>query len=485
MRSRIPAGVRADLVGGVVVDRAGDVAVRVRLFHGRGPGVDLHRGDQLQAAARGRGPAGGKPAKVARVLGVDVGDRFDDRPAGHVVGRVVDRAVGVHAPGGLTEDVVVGGRGLGRAGAVLRRGDHRQGGGFRLRLHGFPEPGVAVGGGFGPRAVAVAVHGLGGLGVDGCAAAADRVILLRLLQHGRAELTLLDLRVLEIPGRPAGRGGGGRGLGVIVGQLDQARVVGKVLVAPVLVHQQVRAGLVIAGDGRWLGLFDQAALRVILVEGDPLVAVQARVARVADVLEHAEHHLAKAVGVVEVLVAVGQGFDGLVLPGVGVGGCAHAQLVDRVGRHGGTLGIGKGVGADAARCRPARPLHRVQGDAALRVVLEVLLRERRDLGVGGGKGETSDIYISEISPLKTRLTNKVLPNCRTIRTQHQPERPRENQRRGQGQRPSARDASRSGNHLRHRLVAVLGTLGDHLLEYRIQFGWHFGACCAERGRQRG
>ena len=176
------------------------------------------------------------------------------------------------------------------------------------------------------------------------------------MQHGRAELALLDLRILEVPGRAAGRGGGGRGLGVIVGQLDQARVVGEVLVAAVLVYQQVRAGLVIAGDGRGLGLLDQAALGVILVESDPLVAVQARVARVADVLEHAEHHLAPAVGVVEVLIAVGQGLDGLVLPGVGVGGRAHAQLIDRVGRHGGTLGIGKGVGADAARYRPRPPL---------------------------------------------------------------------------------------------------------------------------------
>ena len=84
--------------------------------HGPAQGVNLHRGDQLQPAARGRGPAGRKPAKIARVLGVHVGDRFDDRPGGRVVGRVVDVAVGVHRPGGLAVDVVPSGRGLGRAG---------------------------------------------------------------------------------------------------------------------------------------------------------------------------------------------------------------------------------------------------------------------------------------------------------------------------------------------------------------------------------
>ena len=94
----VPAGVDADLVVGVVVDGVGDVAVGVGLLDGPAQAVDLVGGDQVQAAAGGRRPAGGQAGELAGQAGVDVDDRLDDGAGGVVVGGVVDEAVAVLGP---------------------------------------------------------------------------------------------------------------------------------------------------------------------------------------------------------------------------------------------------------------------------------------------------------------------------------------------------------------------------------------------------
>ena len=67
----MPAGICDDFVGGIVVDGAGDVAVRIGLFDGAALGIDDEGGDEILAAAGRRGPV--ESIEQTQIAGRNVG----------------------------------------------------------------------------------------------------------------------------------------------------------------------------------------------------------------------------------------------------------------------------------------------------------------------------------------------------------------------------------------------------------------------------
>ena len=134
------------------------------------------------------------------------------------------------------------------------------------------------------------------------------------LHNRRAQLALLERRVLVITGRTSRcrlRGRGGR---IIVDARDLALVVLQVLIIPVYVIQEVRRILDVAGHRRGIGLEDEATFRIILVKRVPLLRVSRRAA-----LVDVEQDLPVAVAVHDILThergaVVGERFDGPIGP---------------------------------------------------------------------------------------------------------------------------------------------------------------------------
>ena len=158
-------------------------------------------------------------------------------------------------------------------------------------------------------------------------------------------------------------------------------------------YVQVGVGRVVAGDGRRLGLEDYLAPRVVLVRRVvlvirvPVLVVQVRIRGIARVHELVQHHLAEEVAIDDVLVAVGQGLLGAVVPGVrivgGIGGVRLVGVIEGADAAG-------GGGADLAGGRGPGPLDVVLRDAVLLVVLEVVLGVGLDFVIGG-RGRVADV----------------------------------------------------------------------------------------------
>ncbi len=158
---------------------------------------------------------------------------------------------------------------------------------------------------------------------------------------------------------------------VVLEGVDQAVAIAEVLVLAARVVEQVAVLLVVAGDGRRACTEDGLGKVVVLGKLAPLVALG---------LVDAEHGLVGEVQVDGVPPhAAGLGFDGLVFPAVVVG---RLRLAGARRGAGGLVALVLGVGE---RVGVLAPLDGLLGDAALVVVLEVVVGVLGDLEVAGGE----------------------------------------------------------------------------------------------------
>ena len=88
--SGVPDGVGADLVVGVVVDGVGNPPDRGDFLGWRAQGVDFRGADQVQAAAGGRGPAGGESGKVSKLGILHMTTRIPDHQTVVIVTQELD-----------------------------------------------------------------------------------------------------------------------------------------------------------------------------------------------------------------------------------------------------------------------------------------------------------------------------------------------------------------------------------------------------------
>ena len=182
IRRRIPAGVGANLVRGVIVNGVRDVAVRVGFLRGSSKIVHLICGRLLQTAARGSRPAGRQVRKRGHLGRVDIVDGFDDGAGRLVVGDVSQVAASVFCPNDAAPVVGDDGGCVGGVGAVLGSGHDRQRRRDLLRLDGPREPGVGIARRLSPSAIGIAVANNIGDGINGRAAIGSGEIILRALK---------------------------------------------------------------------------------------------------------------------------------------------------------------------------------------------------------------------------------------------------------------------------------------------------------------
>src|SRR5207302_7831299 len=125
------------------------------------------------------------------------------------------------------------------------------------------------------------------IGIDGLAADRGRFgEVLPLFQLDlRSLVALRNLLVLEEAGDTAGGARSGRGAAVIIGPVDQAGGVGKILITAGLIVQQVPVNITVAGKRRRLGAEQNAIRRVVIVVPFPVTAARC-------VMIDAQHHFA-------------------------------------------------------------------------------------------------------------------------------------------------------------------------------------------------
>ena len=194
------------------------------------------------------------------------------------------------------------------------------------------------------------------------------IILPALLHNRRARLTLLDRRTLKITGHRSGSCGRrrrGRGIGE---RLNLAAVAIQVLVDAIHLVEKIGRGFAKAVHGGGTGLQHQAALVVVDKKGRPILIC-------GRVHLNRQHDLAVAVGVDDLLIAVGQGFHGLDRPAVETDGILALRVGIGIGSHGPAAGR-TGLALDFVLGRPV-----MDG-----VVFQVVVGIGSDLGVGGGEG---------------------------------------------------------------------------------------------------
>src|SRR5207244_2981872 len=172
---------------------------------------------QVQPAAGGGGPAAGQVRKVAGLRGIHIGNRLGDRARDGVVFGVGQVAIGVFGPDGAFGCVEKRCRGIGRAGAVLRRAYRRRGNRLGLHLCGAAEPGVGIRGGFASSAIGIPILSVIGDRIDTDAVGGVLEVLRGIDRDGRAGLAMLVFLVLLVAGDAARSRFAGRGGCVVVG----------------------------------------------------------------------------------------------------------------------------------------------------------------------------------------------------------------------------------------------------------------------------
>src|SRR5437762_2081564 len=111
----------------------------------------------MQSAAGRRGPAAWKILEIASPSRVDVGNRFGDRPSDRIVSHIVDETITVFRPDLAFVAIEESDLRVSCPGAVLCRGDNRQGRGDRLNLISAREESVGEAGGFSAGTVGISV----------------------------------------------------------------------------------------------------------------------------------------------------------------------------------------------------------------------------------------------------------------------------------------------------------------------------------------